>query len=799
MMTSLWRAFLITTLMATPAVAARSVTLGGKEMLRVGQFFYDKAETTVEPEQVGKDLFYDADLARKGDALWMAWLEFVPEKGDVLRVGRRGDGQWAVDRRITDDAGRYAHPTLTVDADGRLWLTYEVRTDDGWAIRVRRLEAGKPVGPTHRLGTAPGNAINHSVAADTEGGLWVAWQADRDGRFHVMVRRVTAEGKHRRSTVSHSAAGGWHPSVAVADDGSVTVVWDAHHGGSFDVFARRRSGGEWGSIAAVAATPAFEARADAVTDPQGGTWVLWEEGAPRWGEDYTGKNASNRRNMRDANGPLHRLRKLRVAELTSGGKVRSLEKPLPLPTAEIAPNRKNKREGVKWLGMYYERGKLAVDGAGRLWVLYRHFYNRQLGCQEAVSHHNERGWRVYARCLSSDGWSKLYGFSKHQRDGMQRLSVAPSDDGVTAAWTIGRTDRRNNTDRGVMLASVTHTAGGPPSPALGEPRKVELPSASSPPSRPSRRQVGSEKYQLFYGDLHRHTDLSLCFPFVDGSIDSTYRYAIEVARLDFLAITDHTRDIDRGDALSQLWWRSTKEVTRHRLRETFFPYYAYERSRGTTDHNVISLRDDMLRPYQPPLTKFWKQIDQGDTITIPHAGIQKVTWKHKSDAKRPLLEFYQGFRDINQRSQAHYGLNRGHHVGFIASSDHLSTHASYACVWAPAKGREPIFRAMQARRTFGATKKVRLVFRSGDHWMGERFTTDEQPTFRVACKGKTSVQMVRIYRNGKKVDEIDVEGADLFQRKWTAQLEPGKEHYYYVEVVTEAGKAWSSPIWVTVE
>ena len=63
-------------------------------------------------------------------------------------------------------------------------------------------------------------------------------------------------------------------------------------------------------------------------------------------------------------------------------------------------------------------------------------------------------------------------------------------------------------------------------------------------------EFGGKRYELFFGDLHRHTDISLCFAPSDGSIDDAYRYAIDAAPLDFLGITDHTHDLAMGDELS---------------------------------------------------------------------------------------------------------------------------------------------------------------------------------------------------------------------------------------------------------
>ena len=316
-------------------------------------------------------------------------------------------------------------------------------------------------------------------------------------------------------------------------------------------------------------------------------------------------------------------------------------------------------------------------------------------------------------------------------------------------------------------------------------------------------EVAGKHYELFFGDLHRHTDISLCFAPADGTIDDAYRYAIDAAPLDFLGITDHTHDIAMGDELSLIWWRSRKEVNRHQLTNAFIPFYSYERSRGETDHNVISLRDDMLRPHTYEHYKFWEELDP-NTFTIPHQPFDlKKVWAHKDNVHRPLLEIFQGFRNEVKEADAQVGLNGGHEVGFIASSDHLSTDASFACVWSPKAEREPLFRSMQARRTYGATAKIILKVTCGDHWMGEKFSTNKMPAIEVEVTPTAPLENIDVVLDGKPatsiVDLISSPGS-LSKTTLTLQkIEPGL-HIFYVRVKqTDGNMAWSSPFWVTVE
>ncbi len=782
------------------AVASRSEAHEQAE-----KFLYDAADRVLASTMLQGQECYDADVAAHGDQLWMTWLEFVPGEGDKLWIGRRQGDDWAVKEQVALDAAKLARPTLTFDAEGQLWLSYEAfeSDDQTWDVFIRQRTEEARFGPA--LGVSPGEGvdIDHRVTADPTGGLWIVWQTDSGGQFDVIARHVAVEGGPQLAdpeVISESARGDWRPDVTVTPEGDVCAVWDSYDGESFDVLARWRAAGQWQPITAVAASPAFEGRARVASTVPGQAWVAWEEGGTDWGKPYRA-DARTWANITDAYGPLHRFRKLHVAVLRKDGRMQRPVEPLPMPNLDKAVARENRWKGVHALGTYYERAALTVDAGGRLWVAYRHVYHPQIGVDIPAEHHIEEGWQVFARCFDGDKWSKLYAMDAFQRDGLQRLGVTACGTGLAAAWTTGRTDRRNDPKpRGVAFVVVNHPPGKASAPLLGEVEQPVSPQSIQIPDSLATAKVAGKTYHLVRGDLHRHTDLSLCWPFLDGSIDDAYRLAIEVDRMDFLGITDHTRDIAHGDELSQLWWRCTKEVTRHRLPGEFFPYFCYERSHGATDHNVISLRDDRLRDYPPPLPEFWAELER-DTFTIPHAPINMRCWDHHDDALRPLLEIYQGCRNYSSQWQAKAGLDKGYHLGFIASSDHVSTGASYACVWTPQIGREPIFRSMQARRTFGATDNIRLVFTSGDYWMGEEFTADEVPEFCLELDGTAPVERVTVYDNGLPVRSLDVpKDALSIRTSFRPQGYFGGSHYIYVHMIqTDGNQAWSSPIWVTYD
>ena len=775
-------------------------------------FRYDTANRVLPATRLGTPNARDACLIGEGGG-WMTWLEYTPA-GDLAGATPLQIDRIMLQRNLmtkpevfASQAGRMARPSLAWDStDQLLYISRESETGPQrrWVVVLGWRDKDGHMQRNLIVARGNGSCINHAIAADPAGGVWVVWQEGRDGQYDIALRHARVKDSRPKlgpvQWVGESPRGDWAPDLAVAPDGSVYVVWDAYDGESQNVYLRRLRDGQWSDVVTVAGSPAFEGRAQVAAGPDGRVWLAWEEGSRNWGRLYRGKldpKGPVVEEMNDLSGPLHRFRRIRMARVDDSLTVQRLKDELPMPSVALAHEREGLPEGVRDMGAYYERAELSVDPGGRPWIAYRHYYVPWQGSR--VASHVYNPWGVYLRYLSKDGWSPLFGFKEGQGDGMQRLSLATMKEGTALAWTTGRTDRKNREEaRGVALSLLLSKLPDPPGdvellPAEEQPRYTGI----APRNRPRPvAEVGDATYPLCFGDLHRHTDLSLCRYPSDGTIDDAYRYAIDVEGLDFLGITDHTRDVAKGDALSQLWWRCTSEVSRHDLSPTFIPFFSYERSHSRyADHNVISLRDDMLRPWPPPLAQILSELGS-DTIMIPHQPFRGVNWKVKDDGHRTLFEIYQGCRDNSVESDAHEGLSGGHHFGLIASSDHLSTGASYAGVWAAEPTREAVFLAMQERRTFGATTRMRLLVQAQGHAMGERFGADTMPEIAIDAEGTAPFQTVDVIVDGAVEASLAVETAEI-HLKYTPKSRGAGEHFIYVRAWQENGeRGWSSPLWV---
>ena len=140
----------------------------------------------------------------------------------------------------------------------------------------------------------------------------------------------------------------------------------------------------------------------------------------------------------------------------------------------------------------------------------------------------------------------------------------------------------------------------------------------------------------------------------------------------------------------------------------------------------------------------------------------------------------------------------------IASSDHYSTHISYAMVYTPSPARGDIFESIQKRHTYGATDNIVLEFWLGGHFMGDDFSAHEKQNLRVRVQGTDEIEKIHVIRDAKYIYTISPGQNSPGKREVEfeyADNEVGTgEHWYYIRVEQKDQElAWSSPIWVTYD
>jgi hypothetical protein len=155
-----------------------------------------------------------------------------------------------------------------------------------------------------------------------------------------------------------------------------------------------------------------------------------------------------------------------------------------------------------------------------------------------------------------------------------------------------------------------------------------------------------------------------------------------------------------------------------------------------------------------------------------------------------------GLRGTQKTGEVWNAWKKGYRIGVIASSDHYSTHISYAMVYTSSTSREDIFNAIKKRRTYGATDNIVLEFWLGDHFMGDDFSASEKQNIRVRVRGTGDIAKVHLIRDGEYIHAVSP-GKPEVEFQYIDNAVGSGEHWYYVRVEQENQElAWSSPIWV---
>jgi len=752
---------------------------------------------------------------------WVCYTAFTGME-DEIRVRKYANGKWNTFTRVPGVSGDVWMPKALVDGDGCLWVIWSQQEKGNWDIWARALEGKNWLKP-YRLTSSPYPDINPAVMLDRLGRIVVAWQGYRNGQSDIFLK-VMEDGRWSEEiTICDEPANDWFPAVAADSGGRIYVAWDSYRNGNYDIFLRSYFEGELGEEVAVATEPNYQVNATLACDSEDRLWVAWEYGDVNWAKDqgYTIR-------QRKVGSCIYNVRDIKVQVLANGAAMQPVGRvAAELPSAE------------QWM---VHGPALRVGQDGRIWMLFRHRRGGR-GGQKAR-------WLDYVTWHKGDGWAEAMPLPEALGRISSYGSLAAAPDGKM--WVAWHTDNRvaGNFHKPVhddVYAGLVEALSAP-----GETRLEEY--AELPPEtvregdgdeagdvaaiRSYRVRIEGKDCGIVRGDLHRHTEFSWDNGGrTDGSVIEFYRYMLDAAAMDFGAVTDHNAG---GDYL-YWYWLTQKSADLFHAPGGFVPLYGYERSavypwghrnifhaeRGAPVVSFFTEADFKgPRPgvgsgklMENDTELLYEEIERTGGIAIAHTtGTNMGTdWvaQHRGDLE-PVVEIFQGCRT----SYEHVGgpkaaesqknspggfrpagfvwnaWEKGYRLGVIASSDHVSTHISYAMVYTDDFSREGIIDAIRKRHTYGATDNIILDYRIGEHFMGDEFETSAQPVLDVKIRGTGRMSKVDVIKNNTFLYSVNPGRQEVEFSYKDMQIEPGTS-YYYVRVVQEDGQvAWSSPIWV---
>lgn len=336
---------------------------------------------------------------------------------------------------------------------------------------------------------------------------------------------------------------------------------------------------------------------------------------------------------------------------------------------------------------------------------------------------------------------------------------------------------------------------------------------------PASSAVNASLSNFVWGDFHTHTDYSDG----TGSLADLIKYARDVEKLDFLAVTDHdhlTSDAEFKETINQMQGANSTKFT---------TFLAYEWSSVKYGHHNIYLPDFKFvnrlitnRNSSDKLTDLFEFVRVNKGFTILHHHSPPERWELTSNIERPLFEIHSihgrseytgnpgikiGKENVVGGGAFQDGLAKGLHLGVVASSDsHRSIpgQSGLTGIYTTDRTKTGVWLALRNRQTIATTgQKIDLVYDINGKLMGYENLKTNKVKLHLKTKADSSISKIEVVK-------YEYDGKTPFPTAY--EVNPNKTNVeftwedpnftknavYYVRLTQADGNmAWASPIWVT--
>ena len=385
-----------------------------------------------------------------------------------------------------------------------------------------------------------------------------------------------------------------------------------------------------------------------------------------------------------------------------------------------------------------------------------------------------RGW------LLSPAWPSLEVVGEEEVRFLNAIAPSIVEPGESFTLSVRAEDRHKNLSSGPMPAVDVLLNGEPfravsqGGPAMHHIEGVTLDTpgvyrfevrsaagAIAGTSNPVRVEEGPSR-RIYWGELHGHTG----FAEGQGSPDGYFRFGRDVARLDFLSLSEHDIWMDDFE------WRTLQEmVEKYREPGKFTPILGFEwtsRLPWGGHHNVFFRntegRQRVPNQTAPLLDELYQGLRDGnedeDVLVVPHAH-QPGDWTNSDPGIERLVEIQSGHGTFDWFGNKY--LENGYRVGFIGASDNHVGHPGYtgmtnrqmgglAAVLAPENTGEAIFSALRRRATYATTgERIILDAEADGAGMGQTQVNSAARTIQCSVSGTAPIDSIEVVKNGKVI------------------------------------------------
>jgi hypothetical protein len=764
------------------------------------------ADVTVNPRTRTSDAQPSLAITPKGDC-WMGWRGYLDGKEQIFGCRMRANGAEA-QQVISPSPGVHDHPHLIATDDNLLWAVWASKRNDRWGIVVRSLQDDY-WSPAQTLSDEQSNTF-HPVAIETpQKQLVVAWQDYRERRFRILVRSFDGSQWRRSRIISDQQADSFRPVLAVDGQGRTWCFWDSYVAGNYAVFGRRISP-SLGQIERITPEGQNCLKPVALSNRQHGLCVAWLRLTDIWGGE----------------GAIDQLHTLHMA-IRRNDMWQIVTTPDGNETAASLTHGLLARMHPDPGGIHGYTGRrrhpMLLEDGDHVWLLWERKTHHD-GLMTALATGQLIGRRLVGNhwdepVVLHSGYVDYHVPNPPMAAGGKTLIVASQ-----LPLHIRRIYHR-------IYLDLNQTAPFHQDKWLGW-KPVKLPHPNSKIPR-QKVEIHGETLNVYWADLHCHTGLTVD---AEGEIDELIHYARDRAGLDVVVMQENDF-LDDTPLTESEYAIGTFHSNAFSRDGTFLALPGFEWTpRVPFDSPIVPTQQPPWRRshpnhrtviYPPPGGPLIRHSENGNNVLLLADAVEKVGGIMFTQHERFLLsgrksevclEVASGWRTfIFKPDFIHESLNKGPHLGFVATSDShrrnpgLGGGLTAIC----AKSLQPhaIIEALRNRRCWATNgSRIFLDARVNNQFMGEVVRSGSDVKVSLHVRGTRPLISATLVRDGKDLKTFQANGKRELAIDLVDQLRAGR-HWYYWRVQQQGSSpqypsnvkvafgnyAWSSPHFVYVE
>ncbi|MGA1823691.1 MAG: hypothetical protein ACMUIP_03430 [bacterium] len=529
---------------------------------------------------------YSAITVDSTGNIWTAYVSYDMKEEQL--VLRKYDGDtWGEEIEISN-TGCFLKPSLAADSEGRVWVCWSARIKDNWDIFARYYKNGR-WSKNYQLSDHPGPEINQRILVDENNRLWACWQGFQS-KYSDIFMKYWDNGKWSSLLkVTESQGNDWQPAITTDNRGNIYCAYEAFRNKRHALLLRQFNinSSAFGQEIEVASSKYYIGHASLAADKDGRVWIAWDISEDDWGfgEDEEqrfieiGKFDSIETEINYNKEPMEGRR----------GRYNSRKMGLICyyggkfyePVEDFASKFKATMQ------IYADIPQLQIDANGRLWLFFHHYSGKiPFYIHDKVM----EVWKVYGIFYDGKAWSSPIelGYTTWRNIYASSSCAGTEKAGI---WITYAGDNRQKGSRELDPTSICVTSINLEKlplqqaeliPSKKQPKIFTETSANKAvPAHAIQYEsdLGTIKYKLFWGTVHEQHDTRGRMG-MDCFVVDAFKYALDDQQYNFLGVADYA--LRENTVLSRSFnyslWEAKKATSIYSNGDYFLSFYVKGKS-----------------------------------------------------------------------------------------------------------------------------------------------------------------------------------------------------------------------------